>query len=133
MAKLLNNQAKKLYHNYPDEVQKYMWSIHKFIKAKCGNINDEWLGSLSMLADNYSIFIQCRDKIKDDGLMILDRFGSAIKHPLIKVQNDAQIQLVKLLQEFGLTPKSVARLNNNEDTEDDSPLSIFLNNEIEKR
>ena len=103
MAKINDNQAKKIYKDYSEEVQKYMWEVHKYIKKRYKAIAPEWLGSLAMLADNYSIFIQCRDAIKKDGIMVNDRFGAQIKHPLIKVQNDAQIQIVKLIAEFGLS------------------------------
>ena len=86
-----------------------MYVIHKFLNKKFGNINDEWIPSLSMLADNLHIFNLCKEQIRKDGLLITDRFNVLTKHPLIKVQNDAQIQIVKLLNEFGLSPKSVGK------------------------
>ena len=72
MAKINDNQAKKIYKDYSEEVQKYMWEVHKYIKKRYKAIAPEWLGSLAMLADNYSIFIQCRDAIKKDGIMVND-------------------------------------------------------------
>ena len=134
MAKINDNQAKKIYKDYSEEVQKYMWEVHKYIKKRYKAIAPEWLGSLAMLAVNYSIFIQCRDAIKKDGIMVNDRFGAQIKHPLIKVQNDAQIQIVKLIAEFGLTPKAATKLNGDDVEEDEeSTIETFLNNDVEKR
>lgn len=128
------NEANKIYAMYDEEVQTTMKNIHRFLINKYKRIQNEWLAPLSILADNFSIFYQCRDAIRNDGLMVTDRFGAAIKHPLIKVQVDAQIQIVKLLNEFGLTAKAAAKLNDNSDEEDDnSPLSMFLNDGIEKR
>lgn len=128
------NEANKIYVMYNEEVQTTMKNIHRFLINKYKRIQNEWLAPLSILADNFSIFYQCRDAIRNDGLMVTDRFGSSIKHPLIKVQVDAQIQIIKLLNEFGLTAKAAAKLNNDTDEEDeDSPLSAFLNNGIEKR
>lgn len=128
------NEANKIYSMYDEEVQTTMKNIHRFLINKYKRIQNEWLAPLSMLADNYNIFFKCRDAIKSDGLMIIDRFGTLVKHPLIKVQVDAQIQIIKLLNEFGLSPKSAAKLNDNADEEDDnSPLSMFLNDGIEKR
>lgn len=132
--RIKSNEANKIYSMYNNEVQTTMKNIHRFLINKYKRIQNEWLASLSILADNFSIFYQCRDAIRNDGLMVTDRFGAAIKHPLIKVQVDAQIQIVKLLNEFGLSPKAAAKLNDNSDEEDDnSPLSMFLNDGIEKR
>lgn len=119
MAKKVVTQSKKLYTEYSEEIQNYMYVIHKFLNKKFGNINDEWIPTLTMLADNLYIFNLCKEQIRKDGLMITDRFNVLVKHPLIKVQNDAQIQIVKLLNEFGLTPKSVGKLKAEEDENND--------------
>lgn len=131
MAKIINTQAKKLYKEYSIEVQNYMWTVHSYLNKKFGSINDEWIMSLMMLADNLEMFVQCRKQIKETGLMITNRFNVLEKNPLIKVQNDAQIQIVKLLNEFALTPKSAEKIETKEE-DDDSPLSAFLLNENNK-
>ncbi|MFT0318925.1 P27 family phage terminase small subunit [Bacteroides thetaiotaomicron] len=132
--KIKANEANRIYSMYNEEVQTVMKHIHSYLIKKYKRIQNEWLAPLSMLADNYNIFFQCRDAIKLDGLMVVDRFGALVKHPLLKTQTDAQIQIVKLLAEFGLSPKSAAKLNDDTDEEDDnSPLSLFLNNDVEKR
>ena len=124
MSKKVQTQSKKLYTEYSEEIQNYMYVIHKFLNKKFGNINDEWIPTLTMLADNLYIFNLCKEQIRKDGLMIVDRFNVLVKHPLIKVQNDSQIQIVKLLNEFGLTPKSVGKLKSEEENDD------FLNDLI---
>lgn len=125
MGKIVNTQAKKIYKDYSAEVQAAMWAVHSYLQKKFGNINDEWIMSLMMLADNLQMFIQCRQAIKEQGLLISNRFGVLEKNPLIKVQNDSQIQIVKLLNEFALTPKSAEKIKEVEE-DDDSPLSLFL-------
>ena len=126
MGKIINTQAKKLYKEYSTEVQNYMWAVHSYLQKKFNGINDEWVMSLMMLADNLEMFIQCRKQIKETGLLITNRFGVLEKNSLIKVQNDAQIQIVKLLNEFALTPKSAEKIKEVEE-EDNSPLAQFLN------
>lgn len=113
------NNAKKNYEMYGEEVIAHMWAVHRFLLNKFGYISEEWHLSLQMLADNLNMFFQCRDRIKQDGIFIENKFGNLDKHPLIKVQNDAQIQIVKLLAEFGLSPKAVSRLKIEENEEDD--------------
>lgn len=125
MGKIVNTQAKKIYKDYLPEVQAAMWAVHSYLQKKFGNINDEWIMSLMMLADNLQMFIECRKQIKEQGLLITNRFNILEKNPLIKVQNDAQIQIVKLLNEFALTPKSAEKIETKEE-DDDSPLSLFL-------
>lgn len=126
MSKKVNTQSKKLYTEYSEEIQNYMYVIHSFLQKKFGNINCEWIPSLFMLADNLHIFNLCKEQIKKDGIMITDRFNVLVKHPLIKVQNDAQIQIVKLLQQFGLTPYAMGKLKTSEN-EDDSFLDELIN------
>lgn len=126
MGKIINTQAKKLYKEYSTEVQNYMWAVHSYLQKKFRSINDEWVMSLMMLADNLEMFIQCRKQIKETGLLITNRFGVLEKNPLIKVQNDSQIQIVKLLNEFALTPKSAEKIKE-VDEEDNSLLTQFLN------
>lgn len=127
MGKIINTQAKKLYKDYSTEVQNYMWAVHSYLQKKFGSINDEWVMSLMMLADNLEMFIQCRKQIKETGLLITNRFGVLEKNSLIKVQNDAQIQIVKLLNEFALTPKSSEKITKEVEEEDNSLLTQFLN------
>ena len=51
--------------------------------------------------------------------MIQNRFGGFDKNPLLKVQTDAQIQIIKLVNEFGISPKSIKNLNVATNDEDD--------------
>lgn len=110
--------AKQLYTEFSEETQAYMQTVHKYLTAKFSTINAEWYGALYMLAQNYDMFIMCGRDIKEKGLMITNRFGTLDKNPLIKTQIDAQIQCVKLLQEFGLTPKAAARMAQNDNNAD---------------
>ncbi|KAA6338634.1 hypothetical protein EZS27_013377 [termite gut metagenome] len=119
---------KNINTDYSPETQKFEQSVRKFLKKKFGTINKEWEGSLAMLFTNYETFIICKHTIKTDGLTITDRFKTIIKHPLLKVQIDSQIQIVKLLGEFGLTPKALMKLDKQDGTEDNNdPLNEFLN------
>lgn len=118
---MAKNTTKQLYAEFSEETQAYMQTVHKYLTAKFSTINAEWYGSLYMLAQNYDMFIMCRRDIKEKGLMIPNRFGTLDKNPLIKTQIDAQIQCVKLLQEFGLTPKAsmrMAQTDNNAEMEE---------------
>lgn len=107
------------YADYSERTQTFMKAVEGHLTAKFGSIETQWEGILMLLANNYETFWKCAEKIKEDGLTVTDRFGAIVKHPLIKVQNDAQIQLVKLVNEFGISPKSIKNLSVTDTSEED--------------
>ena len=110
---------KSKYSEYGKETQQFMCAVEKHLMDKFGQINNEWEGILSMLATQYELFNQCKEQIKKDGLMVTDRFNAPVKHPLLKVMTDSQIQIVKLVSEFGLSPKSLKGLNIQDNNDDE--------------
>lgn len=115
------------------EVKSYMKDVINKLKKDNQKIDDVWSAGLYLIASNYDTIISTSKKINEDGMLIKDRFGSLIQHPLIKIKNDAQIQLQKLLIEFLLTKKSEIK-NNDSSTEndDESPLMNFVNSSKKK-
>lgn len=111
------------YSEYSLPTQKFMLAVEKHLMDKFSEITPHWEGLLGMLAVQVDLYNQCKEQIKQDGLMVRDRFGSMVKHPLIKCQTDALIQINKLSQDFGLNPRSLKGLNIQENNEDE-----FLNN-----
>ena len=107
------------YSEYSRETQAFMNAVEKHLIDKFGNIEPHWDGLLGMLAVQVDLYNQCKEQIKADGLMVRDRFGSMVKNPLIKCQTDALIQINKLSQDFGLSPRGLKGLNiqSNEDNE----------------
>ena len=107
----VEKEIKKMYSNYLPETQLYLQDFHSFLKSKYGEIQNQWLGQLNQLAYNYDLFLRCKENIAKDGLMIKDRFGTLVKHPLLKVMNDATIQCSKMSQFFGLNVYSDGKIN----------------------
>lgn len=97
--------------DYSTSTVKYITAVKKFLKQKYGKINDEWNGVIEILADNVELYLQCRNSIFKDGLMMTAKNGAPTRNPLIKTMFDAQIQVTKLLTEFGLTPRANAKIN----------------------
>ena len=104
------------YEIYTEPTQQFMQSVETFIKKKYGKIEKHWKAQLQLLATNYDIFIQSKQQVKKDGLMITNRFGGLEKHPLLKQITDSNIQCLKLIQEFGLSPKALGKIK---DTDSD--------------
>ena len=114
----------KTNNDYSTATIKYLNAVRKYLKEKYGKVNTEWETILEILGDNLELYQQCKLSIKNDGLLLVAKNGAYTKNPLIKVQLDAQIQITKLLTEFGLTPRSAAKINLN--NEDDDELKELL-------
>lgn len=125
----------KVSPDYRKETKKYIQSVIKKLNSDDGELDDVWFASLDLIASNYNTILDCQEKIKTDGIMITNRFGDKIAHPLIKVSENASIQLQKLLIEFLLTKKSALKTEPSTEStsSDDSPLMQFFNNKLEKR
>jgi len=107
------------YNEYTKETQQFMQAVEKHLINKFNEITPHWEGLLGMLAVQVDLYNQCKQQIKQDGLMVEDRFGSMVKHPLIKCQTDALIQINKLSQDFGLNPRSLKGLNIQENNDEE--------------
>ena len=111
--------ASKKYADYSKATQQFMGAVESHLVEKFQEIKPQWDGLLFMLATQFEVFQQCKARIKEDGMMVLSRFGTYEKHPLLKAQTDAQIQIVKLVAEFGLSPRAMQKLTTTTDNEDD--------------
>ena len=86
--------------------------------------------ALTMLAINYSMFIQANKELSRDGLSVRNVQGNIVAHPSIKVAKDAQSQAVVILKDFGLTVKSRSKLpiQDTNTEEDDDVIAKFTKN-----
>lgn len=114
--------AKTKYNAYQAETQNFMQAVEKFIIKKYGSIEPHWDGQLQLLATNYELFQLAKSKVNEDGLMVLNRFGAWEKHPLLRQITDSNIQCVKLIHEFGLSPSALGKIKESNDDDDDNEL-----------
>lgn len=83
--------------------------------------------ALSLLAKTLDRYNRANLIVCREGELVFSASGKPLRHPLLKVANDAQIQVLKLLAEFGLTPKSRERIKSlQQATDEDDPLAQFL-------
>lgn len=120
---------KKIQALYPDvrqSVQDYMMSAYKYLESEYGEVKAEWKGTLGLLAESLEMFYQCKDQIKKDGLLILDRYGNPNKHPLLMIQNSYQIQILKCTKELGLSPLSNSKIADKPEKEQELSAEDFI-------
>ena len=119
--------------------RKFMFRLLRTLEEK--NIDsklDE--AAIMLIANTYDTYLKATEILNREGLVVavITNAGSNPKaHPAVKIQNDAQSQLTRLLVEFGLTPKSRKETTaiSKEDAQDtpESPLTVFLKNQREVR
>ena len=117
---------KNRYIMYSEDTQKFMQPVEKFLTEKYGKIEPHWWGQLDLLAANYELFIMAKNKVAEDGMMIPSRFGSLDKHPLLAQIKDSNIQCVKLINEFGLSPQANSKIKA-ESSDDAEYLDSLMN------
>ena len=107
------------------EAKEYMKTVLARLEES-GVLENVDVAALDMLARNYSMFINASKQVEREGATIENRQGNIVKH--------AQIQAVKIMQEFGLTAKSRTKLPKlDKEKEEDSPLEKFVKTAKEVR
>lgn len=115
-----------------EKVDKIMEETVAYIVEKYGEVKPEWNGALDMLRTQYTILFECKSIVENDGVMVMKR-DSIDKHPLLKQITDSQVQIVKLIQEFGLSPRSNARIKigTGEDTDKEYIEALISGNGVD--
>ena len=111
MKKKISKTTSSIFNEYSEQTQLVLNNITNYLKNTFSKVNPEWLLTLDMLATNLDLYFQCKNEIKNKGLMYEDRFGVMQKSPLIKVMNDACLRIEKYVSELGISPKASKQLN----------------------
>lgn len=125
MKAKISSKIKSMFPNVSDETQLFMSNTISFLIRKFGTFYDEWMGSLQMLAQNYDIWLLTANQIREEGLLITNRFDQEVINPLIDINLKFQKQIQNLMSQFGLTAYSQGKLKNSED-EDTNILEELL-------
>lgn len=119
---------------YPDariEVVDNLLKIYQYLENEYGAIKNEWKVVLSLLANNLEMFYKCQDQIKKDGILTPDRYGNLNKHSLFPVMLNLQIQILKCINELGLSPKAASKIDPKSKSREDDSTDDFINSLIQ--
>lgn len=108
------------------EAQNFLTNLRKLLKDNevLTSLDDS---AMNLLGDVYHNYIQATQILREEGLITKSAKGDVRAHPAVKIQLDAQIQLTKLFDSFGLTPKARREMFKPKDKEGTlSPIDIFL-------
>lgn len=98
------------YADYNPVVKTYMKSLYNRLIDQYGKIDDEWSASLDLIAFNYEIIQQCKRDLLKNGIEKADSRGRLSRNPSVAVNNQAQANLLKLLNSFGLNLMSKSKI-----------------------
>ena len=108
-----------------------------FMKAVFGMLNDNKasescdLGGLRMIMTSYEGYYRSSKKLITEGFTIEDRRGNKKPNPALTLMKTSYFQLIQLMKEFGLTPKSREHIKAlSPSVDEDNPLAKFLNGDI---
>jgi P27 family predicted phage terminase small subunit len=85
--------------------------------------------AMQLIGNTYHTYIQATKYLQSNpnNYLIESPRGEIKAHPFVKIQNDAQIQLDKLMDKFGLNPKSRKEISKPKIKEDKkSPIDKFF-------
>ncbi len=125
--KTAKNILGKKYINYSAQTQKFMAEVEAFLRKKYNELQPHWEGQLQLLATNYDLFIKAKEQVNEDGLLVQNRQGGWEKHPLLVTIKDSNIQIIKLINEFGLSPSSNGKIKEKSEDNDFDIINGLLN------
>ena len=96
-------------NNYLEETQEYIKSIEEYLISTYGYIKDSWRPLIKMIGTEYDLYLATQQAIKTNGILIQTNKGM-VSNPAIKVSHDSLIQIQKLVQELGISPKIEIKL-----------------------
>jgi len=97
------------------EAQAFKDNLYKILKDQdvLTSLDD---AAMNLIGATYHNYIMATQIIQSEGLIITSPRGEMKAHPAVKVQLDSQIQLDKLMDKFGLNPKSRKEISKPKET-----------------
>jgi P27 family predicted phage terminase small subunit len=95
----LSDDAKALWKNYSAQ-------LHSL-----GVLTTNDATALLLLVNAHVSYLTLETEIATHGHMIRGRMGEMVRNPAVAMRNDAWKRLLKILQEFGMSPSSRTRIS----------------------
>jgi P27 family predicted phage terminase small subunit len=129
LCPFINLVIMKLPFTIPED---YTYQTQQFLKKLLFNLRrDPAVSKLdeeafALLGNVHNRFVEADEIVTKEGLIILDKHGASVTHPAVKIRHDEQVKLLKLMLEFGLTPKSRFKQGKKPKEKETNPIDLFL-------
>lgn len=102
-----------------DKVAKAEWERITAILSRQRVLTESDTAALMIYCTSYSQYREAQKAIQEHGTVVVSATGTPVRNPYLTVQNSAWDRIRPLLAEFGLTPTARARLQLDEEPDDD--------------
>lgn len=130
--KTIDPYIQKTYEGYDDRVLVFMSRVYEDVKEQNTKINNYFFVTLDLLANQLLLYFRALDAINADAsLSTEDSYKRQAKSPQIAILNHAHQEIIKILDDYGLSPfasAKIKRLNNGDGDQDAEELLDSLVN-----
>lgn len=120
--KLTKDIIQKRYSEYDDRIIDFLNNIYEDVKDH-NKINNYFFVTFDLLANQLLLYFRALDAIKTDAtLSTEDSYKRTAKSPNIAILNHAHQEIIKILDDYGLSPfasAKIKRLNNESSNDED--------------
>ena len=121
--KLTKDIIQKRYSEYDDRIIDFLNNIYEDVKDQNNKINNYFFVTFDLLANQLLLYFRALDAIKTDAtLSTEDSYKRTAKSPNIAILNHAHQEIIKILDDYGLSPFASAKIKRlkNESANDES-------------
>ena len=110
--KTIDPYIQKTYESYDDRVLVFMSRVYEDVKEQNAKINNYFFVTLDLLANQLLLYFRALDAINADAsLSTEDSYKRQAKSPQIAILNHAHQEIIKILDDYGLSPFASAKIN----------------------
>ena len=129
--KTINPYIQKTYEDYDDRVLVFMSRVYEDVKEQNTKINNYFFVTLDLLANQLLLYFRALDAINADAsLSTEDSYKRQAKSPQIAILNHAHQEIIKILDNYGLSPFASAKINRLKNNDGDEDAETLLDNLI---
>ena len=129
--KTIDPYIQKTYEGYDDRVLVFMSRVYEDVKEQNAKINNYFFVTLDLLANQLLLYFRALDAINADAaLSTEDSYRRQAKSPNIAILNHAHQEIIKILDDYGLSPFASAKISRLKNGDNDQDAEALLDNLI---
>ena len=129
--KTIDPYIQKTYEGYDDRVLVFMSRVYEDVKEQNSKINNYFFVTLDLLANQLLLYFRALDAINADAaLSTEDSYRRQAKSPNIAILNHAHQEIIKILDDYGLSPFASAKISRLKNGDNDQDAEALLDNLI---
>ena len=129
--KTIDPYIQETYKSYDERVLVFMSRVYEDVKDQNAKINNYFFVTLDLLANQLLLYFRALDAINADvSLSTEDSYKRQAKSPQIAILNHAHQEIIKILDDYGLSPFASAKIKRLNNGDGDQDAEELLNNLI---